>query len=192
MVRRLLILALVISSTTIGQDKYTKDGTIQGSAGFSYGMMRDDVRNVYLQGFIQYFPEENVSLRGDGYYFFNSISDLQPLEQNHQIYAGGAYHFNSKVIDPYLGFQPGIAMSQRSDSVLVAGDLVASNVTVNPLTSFVAGINYFGSKYFSIFAEARFTRGIHMSNGWPKYLDELRFSFGLAFQINAKSGRSSE
>ncbi len=174
--------------TGLTQSDFQKKHQIQASTTFSIGLMRDNVQNAYLHGFLNYFPEENVSLRGDGYYFFNSLSELKPLASNHQVYAGGFYHFKSAKIDPYVGFQPGIAISSRTDTIQSFDPTFTepSGTSVNPLTSFVAGFNYFGGKHFSLFVETRYTRGIHLSNSWPKYLDELRFSFGLAFQVGTR------
>ena len=181
-------LILFVCSSTFAQSDFSKRGQLQGSATFAVGMMRDNVQNAYLHGFLRFFPEENISMRGDTYYFFNSISEAKPLRQNHQLFAGGFYHFTSTAIDPYIGFQPGLALSARADSIAdLNGELVPSSNFVNPLTSLVAGFNYFGGKHFSLFLEMRYVRGIHLGNSWPKYLDELRFSFGLAFQVGVKN-----
>lgn len=186
MVRYMTLIAafLIAMPSGFAQSDFEKKGVIQGSATFSVGMMRENVTNLYLHGFLNYFPEEKISLRGDAYYFFNSISESKPLELNHQLFAGGFYHFKSASIDPYVGFQPGIAYGSRADSVYNESfELVKPNNVFSPLTSLVAGFNYFGGKHFSLFVETRFVRGIMLSNAWPKYLDELRFSFGLAFQV---------
>lgn len=181
-----VVTVLMSSHTSLAQAGFQKDGLLHGSGAISLGLMRDGVQNVYVSGYLEYFPEERVSLRGDGYYFVDGISDFKPLDMNHQVYAGALFHLPSEKIDPYIGFQPGIAISRRTDSIVdISGDLIPSTQSFNPLTSAVVGFNYWGGKHFSLFAEVRFTRGIHLANSWPKYLDELKFSFGLAFQIAA-------
>lgn len=181
-----IVTVLMSSHMSLAQADFQKDGLLHGSGAISLGLMRDGVQNVYVSGYLEYFPEERVSLRGDGYYFVDGISEFKPLDMNHQVYAGALFHLPSEKIDPYIGFQPGIAISRRTDSIVdISGDLIPSTQSFNPLTSAVVGFNYWGGKHFSLFAEVRFTRGIHLANSWPKYLDELKFSFGLAFQIAA-------
>ena len=124
-------------------------------------------------------------MRGDAYYFLNSFGDRPRFDMNHQIYMGTFYHFTDTKFQPYIGFQPGIAITQSSEYETLnalSGELEAK-VAVNPVGSFGGGISYYGEKIFFLFLETRYIFGKHKSNSYPVYLDELRFSFGLGFFI---------
>jgi len=77
----------------------------------------------------------------------------------------------------------------KTPEVLVSGTesfMMYTAVTkANPLMSEVIGFNYYGDKYFHLFAELRLVQGNHMSTySKPQSLNELRFSFGLGFNLN--------
>lgn len=160
-----------------------KQGLWRAASTFSLGLMNDNVRNTYIQGTLENYFDFNLSIRGDGYYFLNSVSDLKPLAKNHQLYAGLVKHWGTINWEGYAGLQPGIAISQRTDSVLVDNILTESQVALTPLFSPVIGLNYYTVHHFHFFLETRYSRGIHLSNSLPKYLDEIRFSFGLGFHF---------
>jgi len=160
-----------------------KQGLWRATSTFSLGLMNDQVRNAYIQGTLENYFDFNLSIRGDGYYFLNSVSDLKPLAKNHQIYAGLVKHWGTVNWEGYAGLQPGIAISQRTDSILIENNLIESETAVTPLFSPIVGVNYYTANHFHFFLETRYTRGIHLSNSLPKYLDEIRFSFGLGFHF---------
>lgn len=197
------ILILFYSSLSFAQKKepYADKGLWRATATFSLGLMRDNIQSAYLQGNLEYYVSKKFSVRGEGFYFFNhlnneplveeelevyspAINTASPLLQNHSLLFGGLFHFpTNNTIDPYVGFLPGIAFTERDEFVYVDSELVRSNSTINPVFSGVFGMNYYAGKYFHLFLEGQFFRGVHTSNGLPKYLDELKLSFGLGFDI---------
>lgn len=159
-------------------------------------MLRPVISNIYFQGTIEYYTEDRISLRTDGYYYINTIEDYKPFKKNHSLFIGGSYHlFEKSQFDPFIGFQPGIAMSQKAASDVCLPDeridmCAESNITYNPLISGIIGFNYYAKKTFHLFAGVRYINGRHLSNS-PVLLnlDEIRFSFGLGLNIRTKKDK---
>jgi hypothetical protein len=155
-------------------------------------MFEQGVTNIYLTGNIEYYISDNVSLRGDGNYFISTMGDVTPFEYNHSVFSGFSFHFKTKShFDPYLGFAPGIAMTKMSyangficDPGPCTGDMYETRSGVNPLVSSLAGFNFYFQKAFHLFLETRYIYGRHLSDESPQSLSELRFTFGLGFNLN--------
>lgn len=152
---------------------------------FSTGYFpKNKVSSVYLTGNVEYYTNNKISVRGDGYYFVNNLSESVLSSeyipnQNHGLFFGALYHFkNNSHFDPYLGLQPGIAISQSKNN------FQTSSVTANPLFSSVLGFNYYAKKYAHLFINARYVSGKHLSDArTPMSLNEIRFEFGLGFNL---------
>lgn len=152
---------------------------------FSTGYFpKNKVSSVYLTGNVEYYTNNKISVRGDGYYFVNNLSEsILSNEfipnQNDGLFFGALYHFKSNShFDPYLGLQPAIAISQSKNNMQI------SSITVNPLFSSVLGFNYYAKKYAHLFINARYVSGKHLSEASsPMSLNEIRFEFGLGFNL---------
>lgn len=149
--------------------------------------------NIYIHGNLEYYADETVSARGDGYYYIGSFSKTERFEFNHSLFAGASYHFKTKNrFDPYLALQPGLSLTRPSYitdcPVGITPEQVAalnSNAQVNPLLSSAIGFNYYGERFFHLFGEIRYVHGKHLSPVPVAIsLNELRASFGLGFNIN--------
>lgn len=181
-----ILLVLTISLTLNGisqtQDSIPiKDWKIKSALSFAPGFLRENTNTIQLQGTIG-FVKNKIELRGDAFYFLNSFGDRPRFSMNHQLYAGVFYKFLSeKKFQPYVGFQPGIAMSQSSEygALNFEKQEVEYQVTYNPVGSIAGGFDFFGEKWFYLFVEARYIFGKHKSNTYPVFLDEFRMSFGL-------------
>lgn len=156
-------------------------GLLRATGTISFGgMTKHEQTNIYLHGVMEYFVSKNITSRGDIYYYLKS-GDKQMLNLNHQLFAGSSYHFNTiSNFVPYLGVQPGIALTQANFITINQ----ENNVEASPLISAVAGFNYYASKWFHLFIDGRYVYGEHLSNQKKIALDEVRLSFGLGFNLN--------
>lgn len=194
MVRALIIVLLLVPGTMAGQESDESTATFnphkgmwRAQATISLGQKRGGFTHMYLHGDLGYHLTDQVELRGEGYYFLNTLGDTTAFEYNHQLMAGALFHFETDgSIDPYMGIQPGVAFSLSSaecpDDTQDALEWQCVPST-NPIFSFVAGANYYAPKLFHLFAQVRYVRGVHLGEHLPVHLDELRFSFGLGFNI---------
>ena len=104
---------------------------------------------------------------------------------NNQLFVGAFYRFSDKALQPFVGFQPGIAYSQSSEFGSLnetTGELTYQK-TINPVGSIAGGVDFFAEKLFFMFIETRYIFGKHKSNTYPVFLYEWRFSFGLWFHF---------
>ena len=106
----------------------------------------------------------------------------------------------NKQFDPYVGLQVGMALTQYGiigDETLIDVNVNSSealwlhsnkktSTTLNPLISPNLGVNYYASKYFHMFLGLRYIHGKHYSEIQSKSLEEIRFEFGLGFNIQTK------
>lgn len=184
MVKKIFLLIIVLPTLVFSQEnenQIAEKGLLRAMGIISFGQLTDyEQTNIYLTGNVEYFTNQNITARGDIYYYLNSGQN-QLLKQNHQLFAGASYHFitNSKFV-PYVGFQPGIAITQ-SNEVTISRE---NDVAITPLVSGVFGFNYFAAKWFHLFVDGRYISGNYLSNNTPISLNEFRLSFGLGFNLN--------
>jgi hypothetical protein len=181
MVRNVFIIAvLFIGFSVTAQEE--KDWKINTALSFAPGLLTEKTQSISLHGYLG-FLKERIHIRGDAFYLLNQFGDRPRFDINHQLYFGAFYHFSAKQFQPYIGFQPGIALT-RSSEYSTLNELTNQQEfkkAINPLGSPVVGFTYYGEKLFFLFFETRYIFGKHKTNTYPVYLDELRFSFGLGF-----------
>lgn len=153
-------------------------------------LLQPRANNIYIHGNLEYYLDEKISLRGDGFYFVSAVSSLEYFKMNHSLFSGASYHFKTKShFDPYLGIQPGLAITQAiynpcpEGAVCILPVIAQEQPSVNPLLSGVIGFNYYAQRIFHIFGEARYVHGNNLSPQGSMKLNEVRFSFGLGFNI---------
>ena len=154
-------------------------------------LLKESASTISLHGNIEYYIADNISVRGDSYYFLQAKKQgtYYPFDFNHSTFAGASYHFKTKNhFDPYLYIEPGISLTRTS---LIFTDDVGNIyypkgvVTVNPLFSSGIGFNLYFERYFHVFWETRYIIGKYLSDmPQPQSLNELRFSFGLGFNLS--------
>jgi hypothetical protein len=164
---------------------------IAASATFSPGIfLYNGISSNYLHGFLEYFPESNVSLKGEGYLFLAPSSGrFHPLDQNSSLLFGGLYHFNKNgAFDPYIGLQPGVAyVISYPDGINYPIFVSIQAREVVPLITVSTGINYYVNRYFHFFGSIRYLYGQGaQSDIYFTQFSELRLSFGLGFNLAKK------
>lgn len=176
--------------------RYIHKGLIRAMATISPGVLLEAKMNtISLHGNFDIYIDEDISLRSDGYYYMNTLDDEKPLVFNHSVFSGASYHFKtSSHIDPYIAFQPGIAIARSYGPYVITktnqanptdDDRAQYKTTADPLLSGVVGFNYYASKLFHLFIESRYVFGTHLSDApGPTSLSEIKFSFGLGFNLN--------
>jgi hypothetical protein len=180
---RLLAISLLISSCAFAQDStLVHKGILAGVGTVGVGIMpAHNISNAYVTGNIEYYAERSISIRGDGYFFVNSLTNDSPLKQNSGIYFGAFYHFPTHSgFDPLIGFQPGATFARTTDSAFGKPDAG----TLDPMFSMVVGFNYFAEKWFHIQANVRYVVGQESTRQAEYNLNELSFNFGLGFNID--------
>jgi hypothetical protein len=173
-------LLLVNSCFAQSDSGFVHKGILRAAGTFAFGTMpENNLTNAYLTGNLEYYAEKKISIRGDIYYFLNSLTQNSPLTKNDALYFGAFYHFPTHThFDPVFGFQPGISYTQMN---IIGSPDVA---TICPLASAVLGFNFFAEKWFHIQVNIRYTIGEHLTEADETNISELSFNFGLGFNLN--------
>lgn len=193
MVRRILIAlaALFICSNIIAQQKkefhyhhlLSAMGTISPGIKVSDGAM-----TMSLHGYLEFFMDDYVSWRGDGFYFMGEQKKPAGLYQNSTLKWGPFYHFhkpNGK-LDFYVGMQPGVNFVQPMGQDINGRDYYYKFKVV-PAFSGVTGMNYHFGRIFNMFIEGTFIGSRYLGDGFTKInTSEVRISGGLGWQIISK------
>jgi hypothetical protein len=161
---------------------------LRGSLAYGH-MTKLNANNIFLSGNIDYYFEDRISMRGDGYFFIDSYKGKQPFSTLHSLFAGPIFHVAPiGSFDPYVGLECGISIAKASSPCL--GDPCTNNMLpqemktgLNPLISPVIGFNYFGTKWFHLTFDARYIAGTFSDNYNSAPLHEIRLSFGLGFNL---------
>ena len=191
-----LIIAILLIITTLSsakaqettnftQQRFVHKNMVRFTGTFAFGFKLGEFTHTYLQGNLGYFTSDDVEVRGDIFYLVGTLQDSAAFSVNNQLFFGPMWHIETTTnIDPYIGFQPGIAYARSTRIVLSENKVTTTPVSTDPTFSLVGGVSYYGEKFFHMFAEARYVRGTHLGGGTPVYLDELRISVGLGFNLN--------
>lgn len=164
-------------------------------------MFRASQTNIYVHGHLEYFPEDKISLRGDGFWFTGAQQKPPLLKENSSLFFGGLYHLHKNRLDFSIGLQAGMGFTRPENTiyhqVVVNGNV--SSITeaqqeyklkAVPIISPVTGLTFYAGKYVNFFLELRYVSGRYFgyTGGGTVYLDELRASAGLGFQIPLRKG----
>jgi hypothetical protein len=167
------------------QEKYVSQGLLKATATISPSfMLNRSEQNIYLNGYLEYYVDDHLSLRGETYLFIdgtNSNSDYsQFIHQAMRTYFGAFLHTEKRNWDKYLGLQPGLTLMRPNSSV-------NSDLKACPSFALHVGTTYYVWKYFHFFADIAYVNSIYRgtSIGSMK-TDEIIFSAGLGFQLMTK------
>jgi hypothetical protein len=186
-----LVLTLPILATAQTEKKqFIHKGILSAYLTLTPGhMLALKTNAVYLHGNMEYYFDNKISVRGDGFYYIDSLG-YNIFAFNHSLFFGPSYHFKtSNHFDPYLSIQPGIAYTK--DILFFGPSIIASSfayagrpASFNPLVSGTVGMNYYATRFFHLFLEGRFVQGKYRASDVPFSMNEVRLSFGLAFNLN--------
>ena len=198
MVRMTLYILLLSCSTVFAQKKVRKElkgediirkGLVRAQGTISPGWtLKDGNTNLYLQGDLEYFLQDKVSLKGDISYFLDTQGDGY-LKHNHNLFFGAQYHIPYKRLDAYVGLHPGIGLIQTRNENLTNAEGITepqtSAMKVAPSVSVATGFNFYVWRHIHFMANVKYIHAKHTAEWGETYaLDEIRISFGLGWNVN--------
>lgn len=195
-----IMVLILISSQTFGQKKnraeltgedIIRKGLVRAQGTISPGWtIANGTTNLYLQGDLEYYLENRVSLKGDISYFIGSVGSKE-MKQNHSLFFGAQYHFPYKRFDPYVGLHPGASLIQMRNMEMpnaeLAETITESQMKIAPAVSVSTGFNYYVWRYIHFMANVKYVHATHTTEwGATTALDEFRISFGLGWNVNLR------
>lgn len=205
MVRSASLLLLLVSTLAFGQKRnrpeltgqdIIRKGLVRAQGTISPGWtIADGNTNLYLQGDMEYFLQDKVTLKGDISYFIGTVGDGY-LKHNHSLFFGAQYHFPVKRFDPYIGFHPGVSFVQATNPIASTPEIDVtyseSVMKASPAISVATGFNFYVWRYIHFMANVKYVHAKHATEWGTNYaLDEFRISFGLGWNVNMIKRRKS-
>lgn len=188
MVKHALLIACTSAAVLASaQDSTTYRGTglLRASAAISPGfLLGRAAANNYVNGRLEYFTDQRVSFRGEGFLFISAQQQPAFLKQNSQLAFGPFYHFGQGRLDAMLGIEPGLSFAQPQRPVTA---VEYEELRVLPNLALCTGITYTVWDCFHFFLDARLNHARYTGslNGTIA-LDELIISGGLGWQLRVK------
>jgi len=198
MVRFISFLFLLFFAVDLCAQKdsvYRYPGMLKGTATITPGLMLNaNQTNIYINGDLEFFADDKISIRGDAFWMVGSQQKNALLQQNSSIFFGALYHFHKNRFDYFIGLQPGISITKPNSTyessyqlpVLVNNKRDYDNKLL-PNFSPVTGITFYVSDYFNFFLNVRYVYARYFGyQSSSLNLDEFRISAGLGFQIHTR------
>lgn len=205
MVKKFLIpVLLLIACNLVAQDStnhtFRYQSILKGDATISPGyLLNSPQTNIYINGTLEYFTQDRVSLRGEGFLFVGSQNKPALMKENSSLLYGAAYHFHKNRLDFFVGMEVGASAAKPND-VLIDTTGSSGYVTISksytqtfdykilPVISPVAGITFYPSNYFNFFLNMHYIHATYYGYAMGKNLslNELRISAGLGFLIHVR------
>jgi len=191
-----LIFIALIPFTQVQSQDFVQKSRINAHGTIAPGFSLYDMKGtVSLQGQMEYFIHEKVSIRGDVFWFVDYLNSDDPgfLDDKAALFSGITYHFaENKHLNPYVALQPGIGMARTifySTTGNVSFAVMDNSYHFFPMASVALGTYYYANNWFYFFGEVRGSTGKYFSPFDVKEAGELQFSFGLGFSLLTKKNK---
>jgi hypothetical protein len=172
---RAIILSLSVASTIFA---VTEKPIARAMLTFAPGYFASEKATNYgLSGELEIYMSGSMSIRSDGYLLLGKSTE-GGLKKNYQGFLGLVYN-TPKLgsLSPFVGLEPGFALVQVENPSYDA-------LRLAPLISPFAGMHFFSDSIFHFSFCVRYVYGeAYYPPAGKTYLGELRFTFGLGFNI---------
>lgn len=178
---------MILASMATAQDTayYRGNGLLRASGAISPGFMLDaPVTNIYVNGKLEYFIEDRISFRGEGFWYIDSQQASSVMDQNSQVNFGPFHHFGQGRADLAIGFEAGLSLAKPTTP---KDQPTADPLRPVPSISLCAGLTYTIWDYFHFFVDARYVHARY-TGGYTGTipLDEVILSGGLGWQLRLR------
>lgn len=197
----LLICKFYASSAQPVEAQFIHKHLVRADASIIAGvLLKDNINNVHLNGNLEYYLDNKISVRGDCNYMLGSNGltiDSMGLKDNHSVMLGVVYHFHTNNhIDPYFILQPGFTYTSSYNAGYTRflqdnAKTIYYKPVISPLATAGFGFNYYFQRFAHLFLETRYVYGQHLSDApKPISLEEFRITFGLGFNLFVKKEKN--
>ncbi len=188
-----LFFCLLISIFGVSQD-FNRHGILSAQATIAPGFyLVDGLSDITVHGDLEYFVNDRISVRGDGYYMVDYLGDAGVMDERMTLYSGFSYYLTEgKALSPFVGVAPGVGIATGDELYFQQNQIqyVSGKAGVFPLISTVVGCYYFAGNWFHIFGQARFSAGTYATEYSAHKAGQLQLSFGLGFNLNTRKSRT--
>lgn len=180
----LLVLFFTYTTSQAQYEFVKRKSRITLSGTIAKGWMTDlKTENIYFSGYLEYFPEENISFRGENHLYIGTPNEHNLYDRNDALSFAGIFHFTPSPYDLYAGFQPGVNINTRNTNSALVRD-PSQKVVISPTFGITAGFTFFLNRYLNFFVCSSYIYGTSYETG-TNVLDisEVTLKGGLGFGI---------
>ena len=165
-------------------EPFVAAGLLRVSAAISPGVLLNAPgTNIYLNGRLEYFPEDRISFRGEVFWYRGSQERTGSLTRNDQVAVGPFYHWLNDRLDLALGMEAGVSLAQPAQLELENG-ASTDPLRVIPNVALCGGLTYTVWDHFHFFLDARLVHARYTGAvGGSIPLDEVIMGGGLGWQF---------
>lgn len=164
------------------------DNYLFGKAGLTQSyMIKHTVRNLYLDGMLEYGSEKSVSWRGSCFFYLDSRETVSYFKSDVLVCVGPIYHFPLKSGGFFLGFQPGIDFSTPNSQKELRMDYP---IKASPVLLANGGYRFLFSRLCHFQLELGYLFSYYRGTQQASFNQHAFFiSGGLGFQIKIKKSK---
>lgn len=188
MVKNVLIsLLLICYSQLISQNGFARKGMIKLATTLSPVWIKGDANShAFLSSHLEYFPEENISFKGENNIYLGSPKMvLSKYRTMLHTSFGGLYHFTKSRSDLYMGIHPGIMAFSPE---IPTSEQLKNQLEVSPSLTLSLGYTFFLSNFFHFFGDLKNTQTSAYNLGYSHF-NMWTFSAGLSFGFNTRKSK---
>ncbi len=173
-------------------EAFVKPGFMRAFGCFAFDYrIHQNVWDYRLHGFLEYFPEERISLMGEVYKYLDSGEDFPVIENNFSVGTGLGYHWPKKRLDPYVYFMAignfyDSQVMTETDGVISDKDVSVTSIKGNPGAAVGGGLNFYVWKYLNFFVQVRYHHTFIYSPIQIRKMNAFSVSYGLGFNFQTK------
>ncbi len=194
----LILLILSVKMTKAQTEEFVYPGLIRTQGTLCAGsMLQQKVTHFYFHGALEGYLNKLISFTGENYIHLGNTSPDFAYPVSHSLFFGSNIHYVKDRLDIYIGIQPGVCYAHLKNLNLIQiPETTFDSWSLNPLISGTVGCNFFVSKLFDFFVNARVIHGNYLSqikftdnqvssmgHGFQVPLDEIRISAGLGWHF---------
>lgn len=186
--------AMPVALTAQNGLPFTGAGLLRASGGISPGfLLYGGSTNIYLNGKLEYFLEDRISMRGEGFWYVNSRQHPAPLDQNSQLAFGPFLHCIKGRLDLSAGVEAGLSFVHPANNWMAPlwapqdPRMDPAPMRAVPTVAMCGSLNYAVWDYLHFFLDLRMVRSRYYGSPLGTLnLDELVPSAGLGWQFPVK------
>lgn len=177
--RNIFLILLFLSLSASAQEN--KSGMLKFNLGLGQSyMLQNDGKPLFLDGYLEYFPENRISIKGSCNQVLAERNDVLTFKNYTGILFGAYYHFGQGMSDFAFGVQPGVVFIQPAQEFLATefSKDISPSLTISTLYTL-----HF-NKHFNFYLSASYNRIFYRGaeNGSIDF-SNIMLSGGLAYQL---------
>lgn len=181
----LILMLITLKSYNQSISSYNNKGLIKAGLAYNQSFMTNyKNQNIYLCGDLEYFASNNISIKGDCYWYLDSRNAEKIFNENYIILFGPVFNLPKGKSNFYIGIQPGLSYTKPNNLI---DERQTYPIRLMPMFCISTGYTLYFSKFCNFNIGVKYTISKYRgTNNASLNLDELLISGGLGFHLKTK------